>query len=58
VKRDKSQIELGSGQAIAITTPGAGGYGPPQERAMDLVRKDLLEERISTKTANEIYGLE
>jgi len=58
VKRDKSQIELGSGQAIAITTPGAGGYGPPQERAMDLVRKDLLEERISTKTAKEIYELE
>ena len=52
------QVITTYGQAIAITTPGAGGYGPPKERAVDLVRKDLLEERISTKTANEIYELE
>ncbi|MCG8542942.1 MAG: hydantoinase B/oxoprolinase family protein [Alphaproteobacteria bacterium] len=53
---NKNKIELAAGQSIAITTPGAGGYGPPAERCQDLVKQDLAEDRISKKTAEEIYG--
>ena len=53
---NKNKIELSAGQRIAITTPGAGGYGPPAERNHDLVKQDLAEDRISKKTAKEIYG--
>ena len=54
---DKNKIELGDGQAISITTPGAGGYGPPADRDRNLVKQDLAEDRISKKTAEEVYGL-
>lgn len=53
---NRNKIELTAGQAIAITTPGAGGYGPPAERSQELVKQDLAEDRISKKTATEIYG--
>ena len=53
---NKNKIELSAGQRIAVTTPGAGGYGPPAERNHDLVEQDLAEDRISKKTAKEIYG--
>jgi N-methylhydantoinase B len=52
---NKNKIELTDGQAIAVTTPGAGGYGSPTERARELVKQDLAEDRISEKTAEEIY---
>ncbi len=52
---NKNKIELGPGQAIAITTPGAGGYGSPTDRKPELVKQDLAEDRISKTTAEEIY---
>lgn len=54
---NKNKIELKHGQVISVVTPGAGGYGDPAERDNDLVKKDLAEDRISKKTAEEIYGL-
>ena len=36
-------------------TPGAGGYGPPQEREPTLVALDVRDGKISTKRAKEIY---
>ena len=54
---DKNKIELKDGQVISVVTPGAGGYGNPADRDSNLVGKDLAEDRISKKTAEEIYGL-
>lgn len=48
---------LRPGEAISITTPGAGGYGDPRERPRDLVLRDLQEEKISAQVAREVYGL-
>jgi N-methylhydantoinase B len=57
VARNHGMLELKDGEAISVTTPGAGGYGPPSGRDPELVKKDLAEDRISKKTAEEIYGL-
>lgn len=48
---------LNEGQAIAIVTPGAGGYGPPSERDPEQVRRDLREDRISPAVARDVYGI-
>ena len=40
-------LKLREGNAVTIVTPGAGGYGPPAERARDLVERDLREEKVT-----------
>ena len=50
-------IELADGQSVSVVAPGSGGYGPPENRSPELVRKDLAEDRISEKTAIETYKL-
>lgn len=55
---EKSIGWLSEGQAITIVTPGSGGYGPPEKRDPDLVRRDLREDRISADVAREVYGIE
>jgi N-methylhydantoinase B len=46
---------LQAGQTVEIVTPGAGGYGPPQERAPDAVRRDVAERRITPEAAQANY---
>lgn len=40
-------MRLVKGDAVTIVTPGAGGYGPAQERDAARVARDLAEEKIS-----------
>jgi N-methylhydantoinase B len=47
---------LRSGEAVSVYTPGAGGYGPPNERDPELVRRDLREEKTSAEYARIHYG--
>jgi len=46
---------LQAGQTVEILTPGAGGYGPPSERAAAAVRRDVAERRISRDDAAAAY---
>jgi N-methylhydantoinase B len=55
---EKSTGVLAAGQSIAIVTPGAGGYGPPDGRAPEYLRRDLAEDRISPEVARDVYGLD
>ncbi|MCQ4162057.1 hydantoinase B/oxoprolinase family protein [Roseomonas sp. GC11] len=48
---------LKAGQWFAVVSPGAGGYGPPEERDRAAVRRDLEEGSISPDAAREIYRL-
>ena len=54
----RGQCHLRPGQAVSVVTPGAGGYGPPGQRARELVRRDLREGKITERTAREVYGLD
>jgi N-methylhydantoinase B len=54
----RGQCRLQPGQGVSVVTPGAGGYGPPGQRARELVRRDLREGKIMERTAREVYGLD
>jgi len=49
-------LRLREGDAVTIVTPGAGGYGPPAERAGALVERDLLEEKVTSDPSDEDRG--
>jgi N-methylhydantoinase B len=40
-----------------VVTPGAGGFGPPQQRDPAAAARDLEEGAISVATARDIYGV-
>ncbi len=48
---------LAAGQWFAVTTPGAGGYGPPQDRAPAAVARDRAEGVIGADVARQAYGV-
>jgi N-methylhydantoinase B len=47
---------LRAGNVVEIITPGAGGYGPPERRAAELVARDLREGRIGPERAREVHA--
>jgi N-methylhydantoinase B len=53
---DGDQAVLKAGQWFALVTPGAGGYGPPDERAPEAVARDLAEGVITPEVAAATYG--
>ncbi|HXP92307.1 MAG TPA: hydantoinase B/oxoprolinase family protein [Candidatus Binatia bacterium] len=48
---------LEEGDVIVLETGGGGGYGPPEERARELVERDLSRGYISREAAERDYGL-
>ena len=48
---------LKAGETLLIVTPGAGGYGPPSERARSAVIRDVQEGKVSPEVATDVYGL-
>jgi N-methylhydantoinase B len=48
---------LKAGQWFAVVTPGAGGFGPPQQRERAAAKRDLAEGAISAPTARAVYGV-
>ena len=51
------QAVLKAGQWFAVITPGAGGFGPPDQRTPDAVARDVAEGAISAETAKQVYGV-
>jgi len=47
---------LNAGESIRIETPGGGGFGLCEERAIDLIAKDLRDGVVSRKAAERDYG--
>ena len=54
----KTTRDLEPGDVVSIRTPGAGGYGPPEERDPEAVRRDIRLGKVSREAAIEEYGLE
>jgi N-methylhydantoinase B/oxoprolinase/acetone carboxylase alpha subunit len=52
-----SGIMLHEGDRVRITMPGGGGYGDPQTRDRDLVRRDVAEGFVTAPVAREVYGM-
>ncbi|HJU48147.1 MAG TPA: hydantoinase B/oxoprolinase family protein, partial [Gaiellaceae bacterium] len=51
----KTTVDLVPGDVISIRTCGGGGYGPPEERAPELVLRDVLEGKVSVERARDVY---
>jgi N-methylhydantoinase B len=51
----KTTVELDAGDVISCRTCGGGGYGPPAERAPERVLRDVLEGKVSTRRAADVY---
>lgn len=52
----KGEIRIPAGTTLVFDTPGGGGFGPPRERAPDLVARDVENGLVSTDAARDIYG--
>lgn len=50
-------VKLRGGDVLRVETTGGGGFGPPHERPVDVVLRDLTEERISPAAAWDLYGV-
>ena len=42
-----SDIHLEDGDSVIVETPGGGGWGDPEERPIELVERDLKDEKYS-----------
>jgi N-methylhydantoinase B len=47
LKGKAADVRFGPGQSIAVETPGAGGFGPPNERSPDLLERDRLSGKFT-----------
>ena len=56
--RSKVQnLALRPGDRIRASSPGGGGYGDPQRRPVEDVRRDVARGYITPKTARDVYGV-
>jgi N-methylhydantoinase B len=52
----KGEVRVPAGETLIFETPGGGGFGDPQTRAHENLRKDLAEDLITTEAAAQVYG--
>jgi N-methylhydantoinase B len=48
---------LEAGDEIIVETGGGGGYGPPYERARELLERDVRRGYVTLDEANRVYGV-
>ncbi len=54
----ESALELAAGDIVCVETGGGGGYGPPSERPLALIQRDLDAGYVSVAAALRDYGIE
>jgi N-methylhydantoinase B len=52
-----SNIHLNKGDRFVLEISGGGGYGNPEDRDVDSIRKDIRTGHISESSAQSVYGL-
>jgi N-methylhydantoinase B len=56
IEKEKG-FRLVAGDLVRVETGGGGGYGPPKERTLRLIQRDLDAGYISPDTAARDYGV-
>jgi N-methylhydantoinase B len=51
----KTTLDLVPGDVISVRTCGGGGYGPPEEREPERVLRDVLEGKVDSDRARDVY---
>ncbi|WP_336359399.1 hydantoinase B/oxoprolinase family protein [Haladaptatus sp. ZSTT2] len=54
----KSTHNLEPGQTVSVRTPGAGGYGTPEDRDPEAIARDVRLGKVSAEFAREHYDYE
>ncbi len=47
---------LGAGDRVTLMSGGGGGFGPPLERDLDVIEREVLHGYVSTAMARQAYG--
>ena len=53
-----ANLEVKANEAIVVETPGAGGYGKPQERDKAAIENDFVSGKFSRDFIKRNYGVE
>lgn len=56
-KMNKETVTIRKGDSVCVMTSGAGGWGNPLERDVELVLRDVRHGGVSLKRAREVYGV-
>jgi N-methylhydantoinase B len=54
----KSVRDLAAGSVVSVRTPGAGGYGDPDDRDRSAIERDLRLGKLTADAARERYGID
>ncbi len=54
----KTSSALKKGDLVRIITGGGGGYGSPNKRKIELLKRDIKQGIISKKIARKIYNFD
>lgn len=54
----KGHLRIERGDVISFRLSGAGGYGPPAERAREAIRADIRDGYVSAEAAKRDYGFD
>ena len=52
----KGEIRIPAGQRLLFETPGGGGFGPPDGRAVEKLKNDIDAGLVSPEAARADYG--
>ena len=56
--QSKCTLRIEEGDTLVVHTPGGGGYGDPEKRDPESVRRDVLNGLVSPEAARREYGVE
>jgi len=56
-QKSKGVSQLKAGDLLSIRLPGSGGYGVPWERDLERISWDVMNGKVSLKSAREDYGV-
>ncbi len=55
--KSKCTVQMKKGDIFVVRTPGGGGYGDPLERDPKAVLQDVVNELVSSSSAQQDYGV-
>ena len=53
----KVTVPLKRGDVLSLRVAGAGGWGDPLERDVEMVKTDVMNEKVSVGRARDVYGV-